>query len=64
MFNAIFVNWHTTIIGVLAGALQLHQGGMTWGNAFQAALLAALGLVAKDRQVTGGTKVQSSSGAF
>lgn len=48
MFGRLFGNWQTTLIGVVMGAIQLHQGGMNWGNALQAALLAALGLAAKD----------------
>jgi hypothetical protein len=48
MFGRIFGNWQTSLFGMLIGALQLHSGGMTWGNALQAAMMAALGLAAKD----------------
>lgn len=48
MLGRIFGNWQTTLIGVVMGAIQLHNGGLTWANALQAALLAALGLAAKD----------------
>ena len=49
-------NFLTTIIGLVAAAAQLHQGGLGWGNALIAAALAALGLAAKDFNVTGGSK--------
>lgn len=58
MLKGLFVNWQTTLIGIVMGAIQLHQGGMTWGNAAIAALMAALGIVAKDHNVTGGTTAQ------
>ena len=51
-------NWKTSLIGVVMGAIQLHQGGLSWQNAAFAALMAALGLAAKDSNVTGGTKIQ------
>jgi len=53
-------NWRTTAIGV-GGAValtagQLLQGGVTdWKVYLQALILAALGVFAKDSQVTGGT---------
>jgi len=34
-------------------AVQLHQGGMNWGNAAVAAFMMALGMVAKDSDKTG-----------
>jgi len=54
----MFKNWQTTLLGCLAAAAQLHQGGLTWGNAIASALLAALGFAAKDRNVTGGSVSQ------
>lgn len=51
--STMFKNWQTTLIGVVMGAAQMHQGGMTWGNAAIAALMAGLGFAAKDAGVTG-----------
>ena len=53
MFKSFFRNWQTSVIGLAIGAYQLHQGGMTWGNALMAGLMAAFGLAAKDHNVTG-----------
>ena len=58
MFLSFLTNWKTSLIGVVMAAVQFHQGGMTWHNALVAALFAALGLVAKDSNVTGGTVKQ------
>ena len=61
MFGKILnaaANWQTTLIGVALGALQLHQGGLSWGSALQAALWAALGIAAKDAS-TGSEKVKA-----
>lgn len=41
-------NWKTTLLGLLAGFLQLYSGGMTAKAAAAGAALAALGIVAKD----------------
>jgi hypothetical protein len=60
MFAGFLRNWQTSLIGCVMAAVQLHQGGMSWQNAAIAALMAALGLAAKDSNVTGGTKVQPS----
>lgn len=46
-------NWQTSILGLIMGAVQLHQGGMGWGNAALAAAMAAFGLMAKDASTTG-----------
>jgi len=56
--SQMFKNWQTTILGIVMAAAQLHQGGLTWGNAAIAALMAAFGLVAKDHNVTGGSVSQ------
>jgi len=55
----ILTNWMTSAAGVGLAAWQLYQNGMTWKAAITAALLAALGLAAKDRRVTGGTVPQT-----
>lgn len=46
-------NWKTTLLGFVAAVLQLMAGGMTLKNAAAAAGVAALGLVAKDHDVSG-----------
>ena len=53
MFSTFLKNWQTSILGLVMAAVQLHQGGMTWGSAALAALMAALGLAAKDGNKTG-----------
>ena len=53
MFSTFLRNWQTSLIGAVMAAIQLHQGGMSWGNAAIAALMAALGLAAKDGNKTG-----------
>ena len=53
MFSTFLKNWNTSILGLVMAAVQLHQGGMTWGSAALAALMAALGLAAKDGNKTG-----------
>ena len=53
MLSAFLKNWQTSILGLVMAAIQLHQGGMGWGNAAVAALMAALGLAAKDGNKTG-----------
>ena len=57
MLNALLGNWKTSVAGIVLGAFQLHQGGMTWQNALMAALMATLGFVAKDGS-TGSKAVQ------
>jgi hypothetical protein len=56
--SRMFKNWQTSLIGIVMAAVQLHQGGMTWGNAIIAGLMAALGFAAKDHNVTGGSVQQ------
>ena len=53
MFSTFLKNWQTSLIGCVMAAIQLHQGGMNWGNAAVAAFMAALGLAAKDGNKTG-----------
>jgi hypothetical protein len=55
MLGTFLVSWKTSLIGVVMAALQLHQGGMNWKSAAMAALMAGLGLAAKDGNVTGGS---------
>ena len=58
MLGSFLVNWKTSLIGLVMGAVQLHQGGLNWKSAVMAALMAALGVAAKDSNVTDGTVVQ------
>lgn len=51
-------NWKTTVIGVIAAALQMYAGGMNLKSAAMAAGLAALGAVAKDHDVSGPSKTR------
>lgn len=55
-------NWKTTVAGVAAGALYAFlaalQGGFKPQDAAVAAGLAAIGTLAKDHNVTGGTQAQ------
>lgn len=61
------MNWKTTLIGTIAGivgavvgaVVPLLQGGVVdWKMVGGAALIAALGYFAKDKNVTGGTITQ------
>lgn len=58
MFASILKNWQTSLLGLVMAAAQLHQGGMSWGNAAIAALMALFGFAAKDTRVTGGSVSQ------
>lgn len=49
-------NWKTTLLGFGVGALNLLQSGVNWKSALLSAAMAALGLAAKDHDVTGGTR--------
>lgn len=51
-------NWKTTIAGLGLAFINLYAGGMTAKNAALSVGLAALGAVAKDGDVTGGTREQ------
>jgi len=66
-------NWKTTLMGVAFGLItlfgpRLNVGSpgaaaappITWVNIAQAAAVIALGAVAKDSNVTGGTKAQTT----
>jgi hypothetical protein len=55
MLSGMMKNWQTTLLGLAAAIINLHQGGMSWENAALSAVLALFGFVAKDRAVTGGT---------
>jgi hypothetical protein len=46
--NMLLGNWVTTLLGIIAGAINLYVGGMTPKNALLSAALAALGVVGKD----------------
>lgn len=49
-------NWKTTLIGLAAAFLHLYANGMNVKSAAAATAIAALGAVAKDGDVTGGTR--------
>ena len=59
MENSVFGNWRTTAIGVVAGVLNyivqlgpnLPSTGKEWGVVLLSAVLAALGITAKDASV-------------
>jgi EamA domain-containing membrane protein RarD len=58
------VNWKTTTLGLLAALGVIvnawHNGMLDWSTILPAAAVAALGAVAKDNDMTGGTRAQSS----
>jgi hypothetical protein len=56
----MFKNWKTTLVGIATGFANLALGGVGIRNIALSAGLAALGAVAKDFNVTGGTVVQPS----
>ena len=49
-------SWKTTLVGILAAALQLYANGANLKSIALAVSLAGLGAVAKDHDVTGGAK--------
>lgn len=51
-------NWKTTVLGLVAGFLNLYASGMNPKAAAVSVALAAFGMVAKDSNVTGGTVQQ------
>ena len=46
-------NWKTTVAGLAGGALTAYAGGLDLTHVLLGLALAALGLVAKDKDVTG-----------
>jgi len=54
-------NWMTSLFGLGAGALNLFANGAKWQQVVFSVALAALGVVAKDSRVTGGTVPGNSS---
>lgn len=54
----MFKNWKTTLAGMGAGALNLVANGVNLKQIGFSLLLAAIGAVAKDLNVTGGTVQQ------
>jgi hypothetical protein len=46
-------NWKTTLLGLSAAGLNLLANGMKWQQVLVSVALAALGLVAKDYNVSG-----------
>lgn len=55
----MFSNWKTTLFGLGAGALNMFANGVGWKQVLLSIGLAAMGAVAKDHNVTGGTTAQS-----
>lgn len=51
-------NWKTTLAGVLGAVLNLVANGTNWKAASVSVGLAAIGALAKDHNVTGGTVQQ------
>jgi hypothetical protein len=46
--EGFFVNWKTSLLGIVAGAFTALQGGQNWKSVAAGAAIAVLGLVAKD----------------
>ena len=60
------VNWKTTLCGLIAGvatALANYTGPNNWQGYVSAAALVALGIIAKDFNVTGGTVASGTTPA-
>lgn len=57
--NTILVNWKTSLVGLVVGALTIavgvYQPGMSWRTWALGAAIAIWGAVMKDFNVTGGT---------
>lgn len=51
----MFSNWKTTLFGIGAGALNMFANGTKWQQVLLSVATAALGIFAKDSNVTGGT---------
>jgi hypothetical protein len=51
-------NWKTTLFGFAASVLNMFANGTNWKQVLVSTGLAALGLFAKDNNVTGGTVQQ------
>lgn len=51
-------NWQTTLAGIIGGLGIAANAGFTRESIIQAATVIVLGFVAKDRNVTGGTRSQ------
>lgn len=49
-------NWKTTLAGFIGGVMILYSQGLNFKGAVLAGALQAIGLLAKDRDVTGGTR--------
>jgi hypothetical protein len=64
-----FVNWKTSLLGIVAGAFTALQGGQNWKSVAAGAAIAVLGLVSKDStthstqaQVAQATQTQQPAG--
>lgn len=51
-------NWKTSLFGLAAGALNLFANGANWKQVALSVGIVAVGLAAKDHNVTGGTVQQ------
>lgn len=51
-------NWKTSLFGIGAGVLNMFANGTNWKEILVSAGIAALGIFAKDHDVTGGTTKQ------
>jgi hypothetical protein len=51
-------NWKTTLFGIGAGALNMFANGANWKQVLVSGALAAIGIFAKDSNVTGGAVQQ------
>jgi hypothetical protein len=57
----ILTNWKTTLMGFAAGGLNMLASGTNWKTVLFSIAIAAMGVFAKDHNVTGGTSVQPSA---
>lgn len=55
---SFLTNWKTTLFGLGAGALNMFANGTGWKEVLLSVGLAALGIAAKDFNVSGGTVKQ------
>lgn len=55
---SFLTNWKTTLFGLGAGALNLFANGTNWKQILMSVATAAIGIAAKDFDVTGGKRQQ------
>lgn len=51
-------NWKTTVAGAAAAALNMFANGANWKQILLSTAMLVFGAMAKDHDVTGGTKTQ------